>query len=69
MNKKQQHIESFIRQHREAMDAATPPPQVWERLNAALEQREGDALERFIRQRRAAFDAPSPSPALWPRIA
>lgn len=69
MNKKQQHIESFISRHREAMDAATPPPQVWERLNAALEQREGDALERFIRQRRAAFDAHAPSPALWPRIA
>ena len=69
MNKKQQHIESFISRHRKAMDAATPPPQVWERLNAALAQRESDALERFIRERRADFDTYAPSSALWLRIA
>ncbi|MFN4081803.1 MAG: hypothetical protein ACK4NS_12970 [Saprospiraceae bacterium] len=69
MNKQQQHIESFIRQHREDLDIDAPPARVWRRIDAALSRRPSDALERLVSAQRDALDVHTPSPALWPRIA
>ncbi|HMO38892.1 MAG TPA: hypothetical protein PKC76_05080 [Saprospiraceae bacterium] len=66
---KYNNLEQFVRQNREAFDAASPPVAVWNKIEQALDApADAKGLESFIHQNRAQFDAAAPNAGLWAAI-
>lgn len=65
-------LEDFILANKEKIEAASPPPPGWERIEAALDRDEEPdeelPLEAFIVKNRPAFDRETPPPRLKERI-
>lgn len=69
MNTQRDRLEQFINNNREAFDAATPRPGIWNAIEQALEASEQpDSLEQFMRQHRGAFDVAEPKADMWASI-
>jgi hypothetical protein len=67
--KKMDKLEKFIAQNRDAFDRDQPGPDVWEGVEAALnDQEKVDRLEQFVTYKREAFDRAVPALKVWSEI-
>lgn len=69
MNTQRDRLAWFVENNREAFDAATPRPGIWDAIRQTLEAREkADQLEQFLHQNREAFDLAEPISGMWASI-